>query len=407
MECHTTLDRIVARRAKETFTKYSYFNPSVVNSESLVDIVIGVGEWARKKPSVVLNKSTWRAGHPKAKGKDKGMGKRKYPGKGNHNQDQAGSPNEDGQEHVGWFLYETSASWICRWCPREWWFWDSQIGSSSLRDLCSKVQECYDGFDGIDKFVDVSFWWEWGASGHAWKNDQSTGEVLFAVGCRDDRPIVDSGSVVSTCPVDHATSVPTEKVHYSMNLESVLGVSLQHYGITRNVPFTNRIGSVNFDVTDTKRAILSLHEGCGNGSMIVFTPDGKGKMVNDTKCIEQVKHIMASTPGYDIVYDRGVYVLDVDVNDGVYVNGGRRWRIITSMLTNCLEMIVFGTNWTTRHFMECQQTCKNSRKMDSNFRQTFGKIDFIHSSHQINSDKMVMWLARFSIVDWVYFKTQI
>ena len=43
------------------------------------------------------------------------------------------------------------------------------------------------------------------------KFGQSTGEVLFAVGCRDDRPIVDSGSVVSTCPVDYATSVPTEK----------------------------------------------------------------------------------------------------------------------------------------------------------------------------------------------------
>ena len=54
------------------------------------------------------------------------------------------------------------------------------------------------------------------------KFDQSTGEVLFAVGCRDDRPSVDFGSVVSTCPVDYATSVPTEKVHYSMNLESVL-----------------------------------------------------------------------------------------------------------------------------------------------------------------------------------------
>ena len=40
--------------------------------------------------------------------------------------------------------------------------------------------------------------------------DQSTGEVFFAVGCRDERPIVDSGSVVSTCPVDYATSVPTE-----------------------------------------------------------------------------------------------------------------------------------------------------------------------------------------------------
>ena len=49
------------------------------------------------------------------------------------------------------------------------------------------------------------------------KFDQSTREV------RDCRPIVDCGSVVSTCPVDYATSVPTEKVHYSMNLESVLG----------------------------------------------------------------------------------------------------------------------------------------------------------------------------------------
>ena len=155
------------------------------------------------------------------------------------------------------------------------------------------------------------------------KFDQSTGEVLFVVGCRDDRPIVDSGSVVSTCPVDYATSVPTEKVQHSMNLESVLGESLQHYGIKRNVLFTNRSGSsmnVNFEVTDTKRAILSVHKGCGNGSMIVFTPDGKGKIVNEKKCIEQVKQIMASTPGFDIVYDRGAYVLDVDVNDGVYVN---------------------------------------------------------------------------------------
>ena len=53
--------------------------------------------------------------------------------------------------------------------------------------------------------------------------------------------------------------------------------------------FTNRTGStmnVNFEVTDTKRAILSVHKGFGNGSMIVFTPDGKGKIVNDKKGIE-------------------------------------------------------------------------------------------------------------------------
>ena len=33
---------------------------------------------------------------------------------------------------------------------------------------------------------------------------------------------------------------------------------------------------------------------------------------------------MGSTPGFDIVYDRGAFVLDVDVNDGVYVNDERR-----------------------------------------------------------------------------------
>ena len=158
------------------------------------------------------------------------------------------------------------------------------------------------------------------------KFDGSAGEVLFAVGCRDDGPIVDSGSVVSTCSVDCATSVPTERVHHSVNLESVLGESLQHYGIKRNVSFTNRTGStmnVNFEVTDVKRAILSVHKRCGNGSMIVFSPEGKGKIVNDTKCIDQVKQIMANTPGFDILYDRGAYELDVDVNDGVYVNDER------------------------------------------------------------------------------------
>ena len=82
--------------------------------------------------------------------------------------------------------------------------------------------------------------------------------------------------------------------------------------------------NVNFEVTDAKRAILSVQKGCGNGSMIVFTPAEKGKSVNDNKCNEQVKQIMESIPGFDIVHDRGAYLLDVDVNDGVYVNDEKR-----------------------------------------------------------------------------------
>ena len=58
MECRTILARVVARRAKEQCTKDSDFNPSVVNSESVVDTVIGVGESALRKPRFGLSMST-------------------------------------------------------------------------------------------------------------------------------------------------------------------------------------------------------------------------------------------------------------------------------------------------------------------------------------------------------------
>ena len=40
--------------------------------------------------------------------------------------------------------------------------------------------------------------------------------------------------------------------------------------------------------------------------------------------MERVKMSWRAFPGFDIVYDRGAYVLDVDVNDGVFVNDERR-----------------------------------------------------------------------------------
>ena len=50
-----------------------------------------------------------------------------------------------------------------------------------------------------------------------------------------------------------------------MNLCNITASSAMRTGSTKNV---------NFEVTETKRAILSVHNGCGNGSMIVF----KGKV---------------------------------------------------------------------------------------------------------------------------------
>ena len=146
-------------------------------------------------------------------------------------------------------------------------------------------------------------------AGHSEKFYPSAGESLFAVGCRDDRPMVDSGSVVSTCPMDSATSVPTEKVHYCMNLESVLGESLRLYGIKRNVPFTNRTGStrnVNVEVTDTNRAILSVQimseQNAGAWNMLkclIRYIVGHGRLV---QVISEQRHVTAPRVDTDSDY---------------------------------------------------------------------------------------------------------
>ena len=96
------------------------------------------------------NTSKIGQGHnqPKGKSKGKGKGKKKHPGKGNHNQDQAGSPNENGQRTLGDF------------------------GLENVRELNLSVMS------KRMMILRVTVW-------------------IVAVGCRDDRPIVDSGSVVS------------------------------------------------------------------------------------------------------------------------------------------------------------------------------------------------------------------
>ena len=58
----------------------------------------------------------------------------------NHNQDQAGSPNEDGQRTLGDFSIKRQRVDF----------------AGDVQVLRSKLQECY-GFDGTAKFVEESF----------------------------------------------------------------------------------------------------------------------------------------------------------------------------------------------------------------------------------------------------------
>ena len=56
-------------------------------------------------------------------------------------------------------------------------------------------------------------------------------------------------------------------------------------------------------------------------------------------------------------------------------------RIVKRMLSNCSEMLVLGTSWTTWYSMVSEQACTINHKMDQSLWQTPESIDFIHSSH--------------------------
>ena len=57
-------------------------------------------------------------------------------------------------------------------------------------------------------------------------------------------------------------------------------------------------------------------------------------------------------------------------------------RIVRCPLTNSLEMLVFGTNWQTRHLMDSTQICSIRYKMDSGIWPTSGKAEFLYSPHK-------------------------
>ena len=114
-------------KGKGKCIKDSDFNPSVVNNESFGGYCNWCWRLGHKEAQCWFNQEFMKSnpaqdplqrdirewsnmsekgqGHsqPMGKSEGKGKGKRKHPGKGGHNQDQAGSPNEDGQRTLGDF----------------------------------------------------------------------------------------------------------------------------------------------------------------------------------------------------------------------------------------------------------------------------------------------------------------
>ena len=84
--------------------------------------------------------------------------------------------------------------------------------------------------------------------------------------------------------------------------------------------------NVNVEVIDTQSAILSVHKGCGNGSMIVLTPDGRGKIISDkTRDVSNTcNRSWRNQQDSILCMTEGPPCWTSDVNGGGYVNDGSR-----------------------------------------------------------------------------------
>ena len=140
-------------------------------------------------------------------------------------------------------------------------------------------------------------------------------EVVATVSRKDTKPMVDSGSVVSTCPKDYDPTTPCVDTAYKINLVSVLGEKLTHYGYKDGVQYRNSKGNemrVGYEVTDSTRPILSVQKSSQNGQMTVFGPSAS-KIIKDKSVIEEIERLIKDTEGFDIILEDGAYVIDAEV----------------------------------------------------------------------------------------------
>ena len=137
----------------------------------------------------------------------------------------------------------------------------------------------------------------------------------FISGCGNNfsgRPMVDSGAFTSCCPKNYAREVKIEEAP-PLNLKSVLGESLKHYGVRKNVKFNSSGGeehySHDFQVTDCMRPILSVRDCNKRAELVCFGPNEK-RIITDRDVIDKIEDILRKASGHQIIEEKGSYVLE-------------------------------------------------------------------------------------------------
>ena len=141
------------------------------------------------------------------------------------------------------------------------------------------------------------------------KNTRTKHALVTSTTPHDLRPVVDSRVSCFDFSTWVCSIYEDERISGSIDFVKWLGRAfLRHHGVRNSVLFQARDGSctsVNFEVTDSTRAILSVRKGADSGSMTVFKPYGGGK---DHVTIQKNMNILDKIKCFHIVYERVVFL---------------------------------------------------------------------------------------------------
>jgi len=107
---------------------------------------------------------------------------------------------------------------------------------------------------------------------------------------RSFKPMIDSGSVVSTCPPWYAPGVATKETKYHLNLESVLGEKLKHYGFKEGVAYKN--GRVEIIPNDQGNRITPSYVAFTEDERLIGEAAKNQATVNPSQTLFDVKRLI-------------------------------------------------------------------------------------------------------------------
>ena len=177
------------------------------------------------------------------------------------------------------------------------------------------------------------------------------------------------------------------------NMAPILKKLMKHVDIDEPTPFLAHVylGCIQRECKPNETIIeqfTKIYESCISAGATEKLPGLDKPRAKTTSCSHDMeRHARKSVDRYCELANKKTQQLykvsHLCLDDHQFKHSSRKnsnqWRIVRSLLTNCLGMLVRGTNWKTRHSVVGQQTCSISHYMDIPFDERLPPlISYIH-----------------------------